>query len=124
MVHGMAGSAVDDGAIGNVFPIVDEDGPEVDEAEKDHIGEFLEGQNEREDMIRHTLWPAIERVEGVGREWRGHDPPVMRLVQSSVDERVMQPTVNPVDKEIRKQDEYRELNDVVEWEWSVFSIIV
>lgn len=46
MVHGVAGGSVDHRAVGNVFTVVDQDGPEVDETEKENVGELLERKNE------------------------------------------------------------------------------
>lgn len=119
MVHGVAGSTIDDRAVGNVFSIVNEDSPEIDKSEENHIGEFLKGQNEWEDVVRYALRPAIKRMESVRCEWGGHDPLVMRLVQSPVDTRMMQSAVNPVDEEVRKHDKKRELDQVVKRERSI-----
>lgn len=76
----MAGRAVDDGGVGDVFAIVDEDGPHVDEGEEGYVGEFLQREDEGEDVVGHTLREAVERVEGVGRVWRRHDPAMVRFM--------------------------------------------
>ena len=80
MVEGVTGSAVDDGAVGDVLSVVDHDGPDLDEGEKSDVGEFLEREQEREEMVRHRLGVAVERVEGVRGVWGRHDPFVVRLV--------------------------------------------
>ena len=113
MVHGVAGGAVDDGAVGDVLAVVDEDGPEVDEAEEEDVGELLQREDEGEDVVGDALRPAVERVEGVRGEGAGHDPLVVRLVQGLVDQRVVEAAVNPVDAEIGEGDEQRELDDAV-----------
>ena len=51
-MQGVACGAVDDGAVGDVLAIVDEDGPDVDEDEEGDVGDFLEREEEREDVVR------------------------------------------------------------------------
>lgn len=51
MVHGVAGGTVDDRAVGDIFTIVDHDGPDVDEHEKSNVGELLQREEEREDVV-------------------------------------------------------------------------
>lgn len=65
-------------------------------------------------MVRNALSPAIQRVERITSVRRGYDPFVMRLVESLVDHRVVQSTVNPVDAKVRKRDKQRILDVVVE----------
>ena len=60
-------------------------------------------------------------MAGVGG---GHDPLVVRLVKVLVDERVVKVAVNPVDAEVGKQQEERELEDVVPHAWSLIGGIV
>lgn len=116
MVHGVAGSTVHDRAIGNVLAIVNEDSPEVDKAEQEDVGHLLERENERENVVRHTLRPAVQGVESVRSVRAGHDPLMVRLVQGSVHARVVQASVDPVDEEIGEEDEEGELQDTVEGE--------
>ena len=117
VVHGVAGGTVDDGTVGNVLAVVNEDGPEVDEAEQEDVGQFLQREEEGEDVVGHTLRPAVERVESVRSEGGGHDPLVVRLVEGLVDAGVVQAAVDPVDEEIGEADEEWELDEAVEWEW-------
>lgn len=116
MVHGVTGSTVHDGAVGDVLAVMNEDGPEVDEAEKEDVGDLLQGEDEGEDVVWDTLGPAIERVEGVRGIRARHDPLVVRLVQGLVDAGVVQATVDPVDEEIGKADEEGDLEEAVERE--------
>ena len=109
----MASGAIDEGAVGHVLTVMDEDGPEVDEAEQEDVGQLLQWEDEGEDVIRHALGPAVQGVKGVRGEGTRHDPLVVRLVQSLVDAGVVQPTVDPVDEEIGEEDEERELQDAV-----------
>lgn len=113
MVHGVACGSVDDGAVGDVFTVVDHDGPEIDEHKENDIGPFLQREDEWENMVGNTLRPAIDGVEGMGRIGSGHDPFVVRLMQSLVNKRVVKTTVNPVDAEICEEQEKRELQDAV-----------
>lgn len=88
-MHGMACCTVDDGRVGHVFSIVNEDGPDVDKDEQRNIGELLERENEGKKMVRHRLQETVYGMEGMGREWSGHDPLVMCLVEGLVDSRMM-----------------------------------
>ena len=47
--------AVDEGVGGEVFAVVDHDGPELDEDEEQEIGEFLKWEDEGEEMVRDGL---------------------------------------------------------------------
>ena len=112
----MAGGAVHNGTVGDVFTIVNEDGPEVDEAKEEDVGHLLQREDEGEDVVRHTLGPAVKWVESVRGVGTGHDPLVVRLVQGLVDAGVVQTTVDPVDEEIGEADEEGELDEAVEGE--------
>jgi hypothetical protein len=116
MVHGVAGGAVDDGGVGDVLAVVDEDGPDVDEDEEGDVGEFLEREEEGEEVVGQRLGEAVDRVEGVRGEGGGHDPLVVRFVQAFVDCRVVEGAVDPVDAEVGEEDEDGELEVVVQWE--------
>lgn len=80
VVHGVAGRTVHDRAVGDVLAIMNEDGPQVDKSEQEDVGKLLQGEDEGEDVVRDTLGPAIERVEGVRGIRARHDPFVVRLV--------------------------------------------
>ena len=88
-MHGVTGSAVDDGRVRNILSVMDQDGPDVDEYEENNIGKFLQRKDEREDVIRDRLREAIHRVEGVRGIRRWHDPLVMRLMEVLVDQGVV-----------------------------------
>lgn len=128
MVHGVAGGAVDDGRVGDVFAVVDEHRPEIDEDEEGDVGEFLEREDEGEDVVGEALGEAVHWVERVAGERRGHDPFVVRFVQRLVHPWVVQPSVDPVDAEIGEADEEGELQDVVQGErcvgWGVVELRV
>ena len=63
MVHRMARCAIHNNAVADVFAIVYQDRPDVDEDEQDDICILLEREHEREEMIRHALAEPIDRVE-------------------------------------------------------------
>lgn len=113
MVHGVACGSVDQGAVGVVLSIVDEDGPDVDEDEKRNVRELLEREQEWKEVVWYGLSKSVEGVESVGCVRGGHDPFVMGLVQSLVYRRVVQTPVNPVNEEVGEQDEEGELECIV-----------
>jgi hypothetical protein len=124
MVHSVASSTIHNRAIGNVLAIVDKHSPEVNKTKQEDVSHLLERENERENVVRHTLRPAVQGVESVRSVRAGHNPLVVRLVQGSVNARVVQASVDPVDEEIGEEDEERELQDTVEGEWFLGGSIV
>ena len=113
MMHSVAGGSIHHWAVGDILPIVNENGPEVDKDKQEDIGQFLQRKDERKDVVWYALGPAVQWVEGMGGKRTRHDPLVMWFVQSLVDERVVQTTVNPVDEEISKTDKERKLQNAV-----------
>ena len=109
VMHGVASGSIYNWAVGNVLSVMDEHRPEVDKAEENDVGQFLQREDERKHMIRHTLRPAVEGVEGVGGVWARHNPLVVRLMKSLVDTWVVEAAVNPVNEEVREEDKQREL---------------
>lgn len=124
VVDRVASSAVDDRVVAHKLAIVNQNCPEVDEYEQADEGDLLQRENEDEDVVWHTLSEAVERVEGVGGEWGGHDPLVVRLVQTLVDERVVKTSVDPVDAEVGKHEEQWELDPIVQGERSFVGLVV
>lgn len=120
----MASGAIDHRVVRYELAVMDQDGPEVDKDEEQNKGHFLQGKEEGEDMVGDGLGEAVERVEGVGGKGRGHDPFVVWLVKTLVDERVVQPAMDPVDAEIGKHDEEGKLEPIVRLEWGVVGQIV
>ncbi len=115
MMHGMAGGAVQDGAVGDVFSVVDDDGPDLHEGEEAEVCELLQREDERENVVWYRLQPAVHRVEGNGRVWGWHDPLVMWLVEILIDQGMMQKSMDPVDGEIGEEEEEREYQVIVVW---------
>ena len=75
-------------------------------------------------MVGNTLTPAIQWVERIAGVRSRNDPFVVRLVQSLIDERMVQSTMDPVDTEIRERDEQRILEVIVERERGLAGEIV
>lgn len=55
----MACRTIDDVGIRYVFAVMDEDGPDVDEDEEGNVGDFLEGEQEREEVVWNALGEAV-----------------------------------------------------------------
>lgn len=124
VMHGVASSSVDHRAVGHILAIMDQDSPEVNESKEEDVGELLEREDEREQVVGHTLGPAIQRVESMRGVRARHDPLVVRLVQRFVDARVVQAAVDPVNAKIGERDEQWELDDAVELKWLLRERIV
>lgn len=60
--------------------LTDEDCPDIDEDEESDVSEFLQREDEWEDMIRYALRESVYGMECMARIRRRHNPPVMRLV--------------------------------------------
>lgn len=85
MMPGVAGSAIDDGRVGVILSVVDEDGPEVDEAKEPDEGELLQGEDERKEVVGDGLSETVDRMESVRGVRCWDDPFVMWLVKGLVD---------------------------------------
>jgi len=84
VVVGVVGSAVDhlhQRAGHPVVPVVDGDGPDVDEDVKGQVEDLVQGEEEGVDVVGQPLEEAVHWVEGVAGEGRGHLPHVVRLVE-------------------------------------------
>ena len=120
----MACRAIDDVGIRYVFAVMDEDGPDVYEDEEGDIREFLEGKQEREEVVWNALGEAVEGMERVGGVRCGHNPFVVGFVEGFVEVGVVEAAVYPVDAKVGEADEKRELEVVVEREGCVRGCIV
>lgn len=84
VVVGVVGRAVDDARQGvgdPVVPVVDGDGPDVDEDVEDQVEHLVQGEEEGVDVVGQPLQEAVHRVEGVAGEGRGDLPQVVRFVE-------------------------------------------
>ena len=123
-MHSVACGAIDDVGIRYVFAVVDEDGPDVYEDEEGDVGEFLEGEEEWEEVVWDALGEAVEWVECVRGVGRGHDPFVVGFVEGFVEAGVVEAAVDPVDQKVGEADEDGELEVVVEREGCVRRCVV
>lgn len=80
MVHSVASRPVDDGAVSDVFTVMNQDGPDVDCHEEENVGELLKREDKGENVVWQALHPAIYRMEGMRCVRAGHNPLVVRLV--------------------------------------------
>lgn len=55
----MACRAIDDVGIRYIFAVMDEDSPDIDEDEEGDVGEFLEGKQERKEVVWNALGEAV-----------------------------------------------------------------
>ena len=99
--------------------LTDKHSPEINEYKQGHIGKLLQRKQEWIQMIRHALRETIHWMEGMTREWRWHNPLMVRLMQCLVNQRMVQSTMDPINTQIRENNEQRKLQDVIESEWSV-----
>lgn len=104
--------------------LTNQDRPHRNENKKPQISNLLQGENHRENMIRKTLRPPIQRVESITGKRRRHSPFVVRFVKPAVYEWVMQAAMNPVDSTVGEADEKRVLQQCVSPEWGLAGEIV
>ena len=81
----MARGAIYNGTIGHVLAIVDHHGPDLDEGEEGDIREFVEWEQKGKDVVGDALAEAVDGVERVAREGRGHYPFVVRFMEPLID---------------------------------------
>lgn len=103
---------------------MNEHGPELNEQEESEVCKLLEREDEGEDVVWYRLHPAINRVECDRGVWSWHDPLVVWLVESLVNQRVVKTSVDPVDAEIGEDEEERELKVVIVWHWFIREAVV
>ena len=107
-----------------VFAVVNDDCPDVDEDEEDDVCEFLEREEEGEDVVGQALRIAVHGMESVRGERRRHNPFVVGLVQRLVDALVVQTAVDPVDAKVGEADKQRKLQPVVPGSWTLLCRVV
>jgi len=90
---------------GDHIRIVDEHRPNVHGNEQSKMKMFLNGEDVGEDVVGERLEVAVEWVESVCGEGGGYDPLVVWLVDVFVEERVVFPSMNPVDAVISEEKE-------------------
>ena len=109
MVH-VVGRAVDERLQrlrDTVVAVVYRDRPHVDEKIEDQVDELVHREEEHVDVVRETLSEAVQGMEGVTGE-RARDLPLVVWLVYLVDERMVQPPVDPVDDKVSEHDERHE----------------
>src|SRR5271168_3584066 len=71
MVVGMVCRAINERVRGEVFAVVDHDGPELDEGEEEKVGEFMKREDEGEEVIGYGLHHSQTCLEGGRGRWGG-----------------------------------------------------
>lgn len=89
--------------VGDHVRVVNEYGPEVDENEEDEVEVTLEGEDEDEEVIWDRLGISINWVEGMGSERCRNYPLVVWFVEYSIEEREMEPSMDPVNTIVGKK---------------------
>ena len=84
---------------------MDGHGPYIDQYVEEQVDELVHGEEEDVDVVGQTLGEPVEGVEGVAGEGTRHLPLVVGLVDVLVDERVVEPPVDPVDHKVSEHDE-------------------
>jgi len=105
MMDRMMSAGVDDFGSKHIVAIVNHDRPDVNEHEDGNIEPLLHGNNVYKQMVRNRLSITIKRMESMGSERGRDDPLVVGLVETLVKDRVMEPTVDPIDTKIGEHKE-------------------
>jgi len=82
---------------------VDEDGPEVNQDEEDEVEMPLEGEDEDKEVVWNGLGVTVDWVEGMRSIRCRNDPLVMRFVEHLIEKRKMEPSMDPVNSVIGKE---------------------
>jgi hypothetical protein len=124
MVHGVACGTINNWRIGNIFAIMDQYSPNVDEDEEKHVCELLQREDKREHVIWDRLREPVYWVKCMRRVWCWHNPFVMWLVQTLVERWMMQAAMDPVDEVICEEDEKWKLGKIIPHARSVLSCVI
>lgn len=90
---------------GNHIRVVNEHRPNVHGDKKGEVEVFLDREDVGEDVIGEGLEVAVDWVESVCGEGCGYDPPVVWFVNVLVDQRVVFPSMNPINAVISANEE-------------------
>ena len=105
VVHVVVSRAVDDLPVGEGDAIVDGGGPDGDCDEENQVRELVHGDDEGAEPVGPRLRPRVERVERKGGEGTGEDEGVVQLVNGLVQQVAVQGVMDPVDAEVRDDEE-------------------
>lgn len=81
---------------------MDRDCPDVDTKVECQVQVLVQWEKKCIHMIGDALYEAVDWVESKARKWCRHLPLVMRLVDVFVNQRIMKPTMDPVDHQVSK----------------------
>lgn len=109
----MASTPIDDGTVGNVLPIVNENRPNIDKDKEEDVREFLQREQEWENVVWYALRETIHGMESMARVRRRNDPLVMGLMERFVDQFVVKASMDEVDAKIGEEEEQWNLRPVV-----------
>jgi len=104
-MQSVARCTIDNWRIRNVFSIMNHHRPDIDEDKEDNVRILLQWKDEWEHVIRYRLRETIHGVESMRGIWSWHDPPVVRLMDMLIDSRMVFSSVDPVNEEVREDDE-------------------
>mmetsp|Transcript_15909 Transcript_15909/g.42820 ORF Transcript_15909/g.42820 Transcript_15909/m.42820 type:complete len:241 (+) Transcript_15909:727-1449(+) len=93
--------------------VVDRDGPHVDGDEHADPEHLVHWEDKDSNVVGEALDKAVERVEGVRGEGRGHLPLVVGLVDVFVEEGEVEPPVEPIDEAVCEHEEHEDREEEV-----------
>jgi hypothetical protein len=109
----MACGTINNRRIRDVFAVMNENGPDLNENEEPEVSGFLEREHERKQVIGRALEEAVNRMEGHGGVRGRHDPLVVGLVKRFIHIWVVQAAMYGVHQAISEEQEERELENIV-----------
>lgn len=81
----MARGTINERRVRNIFSVMDEDGPDLDETKETQIGKLLQWEDKWKDVVWKALHETVDGIESDRCVRSGHDPFVVRLVQMLID---------------------------------------
>ena len=111
MMDSMTSSTVHNGVIREVLAVVDHYRPEINKSEQKQVQHLVEWEKHRVDVVRKRLSPSVHWVESMRGKWSTHDPLVVRFVETLVDGRVVETSMDEIDTTIGEQNEGDDLHE-------------
>jgi len=91
---------IENNTIVSTSTIVNANGPEVDKRKQEQVQEFVHREHEHENVVWSRLQESVHWVKRVTSERSGDDPFVVKLVNRSIQDRVVKITVNPINERV------------------------